>query len=644
MNATIYPNIIEQTGLFITIDKALERIRTGEKSYNRVMAIRACLSKVEADKIKATLPSVCFSGEFNERVDSKIIKHSGFIVLDFDGIENIDDKKKELSSNPFVYACWISPRGNGLKALVKIADGSKHRLHFKALQDLFPDIDKSGINEARVCYESFDPEIYINREASVFQTIKTTEIYATYEPQNQDDEQSFKNILKWITKKGTAFQTGERNIYIYKVASACCRFGISEQSAISLICYHNQVSSDFPMREMVRTVRSAYVSNKNKFATALMDKEILVSKTTSKEIDIAKELNPETESEIAYIIYGEYAKGAALDIFDFGFEKVLGVGSASIDYHYKSKKGELNLLSGIGNYGKSAYIKMFYVLRAIMHGEKTAIFAPEDVPVEEFYHELVEMLLGCDCTPANPNQPSRETYIKAYDFISSYVFCVNPEVLTPTPELVKSVFLKLITLEGVSFCVIDPFNQMTNDYKSFGGRTDQYLEAVLADFKRFAVMNDVYFWVVAHPNGTIKKITDGTLKGNYECPDVYNIAGGAMWSNKCDNILIYHRPFAQTAPDNPSAEIYTKKIKRKVVGKKGFFLADYDWKKRRFIIDGIDVIENALNEKRIFFHPSLNDLPEKPQSTLQPSTDFNEPQPISEPKQRVPYIGEEAEF
>ena len=62
-----------------------------------------------------------------------------------------------------------------MKALIKIADGSKHREHFQSLQEVFPEIDKSGINPSRVCYESYDPEIYINENSEVFNKIKTIE-------------------------------------------------------------------------------------------------------------------------------------------------------------------------------------------------------------------------------------------------------------------------------------------------------------------------------------------------------------------------------------------------------------------------------------------------------------------------------------
>ena len=60
-----------------------------------------------------------------------------------------EDFQTDLINLTYVYACWVSPRGNGLKALVKIADTKKHREHFTALQEEL-NCDKSGINESRI--------------------------------------------------------------------------------------------------------------------------------------------------------------------------------------------------------------------------------------------------------------------------------------------------------------------------------------------------------------------------------------------------------------------------------------------------------------------------------------------------------------
>jgi hypothetical protein len=598
MIATIFKNIFSKEPHFITIEKALERIKSGS-SKELVIEIRNTLDKEKANKIKLNLPSVCFSGKFgNDRKDEQLIEHSGFIVLDFDDISELRDKQTDIISHDFVYACWVSPSGNGLKALVKIADGSKHREHFQSLQEVFPEIDRSGINVSRVCYESFDPEIYVNDKASVFAKAKKIEKITVTENQNVDDSENFRRILKWLTNKNDAFVTGERNTYIFKLASACCRFGIDENAALGLISAEYTVSNDFTMSEMKSAVKSGYRANKNNFGTASIQKEKLVSKETNYEIDVKREFTEENGENyrIEDVVYGIDVKDRALSINEKGFEKIMGVGVPELDYLFKPKRGEITLLTGIGNYGKTAWQKSQILGRIIMFGEKIATFSPEDTPAEEYFHDYVEMLLGCECTPFNPNRPSNEVYEAAYDFISKHIFYISAEMLSPTPQYIKEKFLELIVQEKVDFCCIDPFNQMTNDYKGFGGRTDKYLETLLADFSRFAKKNDVYFWVIAHP-----KLMERDKTGNYKCPDVFDVADGAMWNNKMDNILVYHRPFAQTDPNNPLAEFHSKKIKKKSVGRKGFMLVEYVWERRRFFIEGRDFIQEMLNKKNYEF-------------------------------------------
>ena len=565
---TIFKNIFSKEPHFITVEKALERIKLGA-SKQLVLDIRLALDKEKANKLKLNLPSICFSGKFGQdRKDEQLIEHSGFIVLDFDDISDLRDKQTEIISNSFIYSCWVSPSGNGLKALVKVADGKKHREHFQSLQDIFPEIDRSGINVSRVCYESFDPDIYINENAEVFTKAKKVEKVVVSETENLDDNENFRRILKWLTNKNDAFVTGERNTYIFKLASACCRFGIGEESALGLISTEYTVSNDFTMSEMRSAVKSGYRANKNNFGTASIQKEKLVSKTTNYEIDVKKEFTEEVGESyrVEDVVYGIDVKDRALYINQKGFDKVLGFGIQQLDYLFKPKRGEITLLTGIGNYGKTAWQKAQLLMRMVMFGEKVATFSPEDVPAEEYFHDYVEMLLGCECTPYNPNRPSDDIYEAAYDFVSKHIFYISAEMLSPTPQYIKEKFLELIVQEKVDFCCIDPFNQMTNDYKGYGGRTDKYLETLLADFSRFARKNDVYFWIIAHP-----KLMERDRSGNYKCPDVFDVNDGAMWSNKMDNILVYHRPFAQTEPSNPICEFHSKKIRRqKIVGKKGF--------------------------------------------------------------------------
>jgi hypothetical protein len=269
------------------------------------------------------------------------------------------------------------------------------------------------------------------------------------------------------------------------------------------------INSQFSTKEAERTIRSAYKANSSRYGSASFDKEVLVDKVTRQEIKIDPTIFDEGIRP-RDVIYGVDVKDKALDLYDKGYNRVDGLSIPELDFHFKPKRGEITLITGIGNYGKSSFKKWYHCMRVLMYGEKFASFSPEDNPPEEYYHDYVEILLGCDCTPSNPNRPSRETYEYVYDWVSKHIFYVYPKDVEPTPQYVMEIFLELIIKEKVDGVDIDPFNQMTNDYGKMG-RTDKYLEWVLSLFGRFAQMNDVYFWIIAHPK-LMKKGGDG----NYE--------------------------------------------------------------------------------------------------------------------------------
>ena len=140
---TIYKSIYKTSDPhYIDLDYALNRIKNGDQK-DVITKIR------KGDKSKKQdLPVVLFSGKFKERKDDAILQHSGLIVLDFDHI-SVTESKKILASDPYVKACWVSPSGDGLKALVEVTNPEKHRDHFRALCEYFDgqyglEVDSSG--------------------------------------------------------------------------------------------------------------------------------------------------------------------------------------------------------------------------------------------------------------------------------------------------------------------------------------------------------------------------------------------------------------------------------------------------------------------------------------------------------------------
>ena len=197
---------------FRKVDFILDRIKQGA-SKDLIKKIRKEKEKTVINELKQQLPAICFSGKFNKRTDSSLIKHSGLICLDFDGYKKQKDllEVKELySKDNFVYSIFISPSGKGLKVLVKIPDDvDNHKNYFNALDEHFnsEQFDKTSKNLSRVCYESYDPLIYVNPQSSVWTEIKDDNYKEVVKFKDRatipiSDENKIVDILvKWWVKK-----------------------------------------------------------------------------------------------------------------------------------------------------------------------------------------------------------------------------------------------------------------------------------------------------------------------------------------------------------------------------------------------------------------------------------------------------------
>jgi len=101
------------------IQWVIDRIRSGA-SKDLVERIRALPTKSERDELKKGLTSICFSGVFRKREDKAIHSHSGYMIADFDHVDDIQALKDTLTGDPYVHLFIVSPSGDGIKAVVKL--------------------------------------------------------------------------------------------------------------------------------------------------------------------------------------------------------------------------------------------------------------------------------------------------------------------------------------------------------------------------------------------------------------------------------------------------------------------------------------------------------------------------------------------
>ena len=266
MEVTIFRNIKETAVPFHKdVLDILVRIKEG-KTKDLVRKIRLEKDKETRNKLKQDLPAICFSGKFSKRDDGSLIKHSGLICLDFDNFPSHAEmlaKKEELSADQYTFSVFVSPSGNGLKVLVKIPDNpEKHKSFFNALENYYDceQFDKTSKNISRVCYESFDPTIYVNLNSHEWNQIDEGEIdHVTREQRPtipiDDEDEIINRLVKWWDGK-YGFVAGARNNNLFILASAFNQYGVTKSEAMYRFMVFS--SDDFNSKEIQTIIESAY--------------------------------------------------------------------------------------------------------------------------------------------------------------------------------------------------------------------------------------------------------------------------------------------------------------------------------------------------------------------------------------------------
>jgi len=312
MIVTIFRDLLKTTDVpyHVNIDKVFDRIKIG-KSKDKIELIR------NGDKeTKKKLPCILFSGTFSERNANGLIEHSGLMVLDFDNIPPLqyDKVNENLKSNPFCFCTFRSPSGDGLKVVIKIdkCDKARHSKIFEqfSLDYSYDYLDKSGSDLSRVCFESYDPNIYINKDCDTYNPIIIDKGYQIKDRVPlipiTDNDIIINKIMEWNWSKD--FREGERNAFVFDVASAFCEYGVDQTNAEYYI-ENNIIHGDFTSAEMVNTIKSAYRSRQfnckyfenyekiNKIAIDIPKGRDVVTKKYNVSDEIFEEIEGEDEEE-----------------------------------------------------------------------------------------------------------------------------------------------------------------------------------------------------------------------------------------------------------------------------------------------------------------------------------------------------------
>ncbi len=156
-----------------------EVIRNG-RYRSKVEALQALLSEGNEKAYsnqKKRLPAFTPSGKFEGgRRMNNLLEYSNLIILDIDKLtsEKLIAVREKAIQDTHTYSCFVSPSGKGLKILVKtVNSATKHKETFLQIQEYYESllgisIDPSGKDITRLCFFSYDKDLYLNPQSQSY--------------------------------------------------------------------------------------------------------------------------------------------------------------------------------------------------------------------------------------------------------------------------------------------------------------------------------------------------------------------------------------------------------------------------------------------------------------------------------------------
>lgn len=244
------------------VHKILECIKNGQW-VKKIEPIRDAFANKkidQANKLKLALPAFTISATFtNRRKKENVESYTGLLHLDYDKVDNVGFLKENIVGIPYTYSAFFSPSGRGLKVLVQTnAELINHSDAFNALRSYYDNIvgvesDKTVKDITRLCFISYDPELYLNENAKVF----------NYQIQHKNKSSITRTVdVDWVwdfTSQKADFVEGNRNSFTHLFACNANRYGLNINDVIQYAS--NYSSNTFSLEEIESTVNSAYNNN-----------------------------------------------------------------------------------------------------------------------------------------------------------------------------------------------------------------------------------------------------------------------------------------------------------------------------------------------------------------------------------------------
>lgn len=560
---TIFDNIKSITDpKFRDVDKVLQAIKNGVYK-EQVENIRRCKEEYKIPALKSQLPCVLFSGEFAKpiektssvsgdkyisyRDDKSLTSHSGFVPIDIDDIDDINEKKEELINNPYIYALWISSSGKGLHGLVRIGDGNKHSEHYKALLEEIHGLDPTARNPSRVLYISYDPDIYINTSSSVFYNIVKEEEVKPNLVRFGDGYTDYRKI-DVASRMIRLAPDGSKHHTLLKAANLLGGYvatkNIEYDIAVNILTHEISKKQVDDLGLAIKTIEDGIRHG--------MSMPISEIETNLRE---AVRIIGVQEEDLSFL-----ASNSKDDDFIYRFRAGLipmglPFGYQDLDPHLRLKEGEFYASLAHSHIGKTTVNLWLIFLSAIHYNWNWMMYMGENQSAS-IKMKLMEFFIGkkvLDMSDLEHNVSLK--------FVDEHFFILSTDNMYTYGEILEhaKVLMEYKSLKGV---FIDPYNSLKMELTAAKNKYIYDYEAY-SEMLNFTKKYNTTIFLSVHSTTGSQRERDN--EGNQKMPHASDTEGGAALYNRVDNFVTLHRKI-KSADEWMFTQISIDKVRNQETG------------------------------------------------------------------------------
>lgn len=309
---------------------------------------------------------------------------------------------------------------------------------------------------------------------------------------------------------------------------------------------------------------------------------------------LKKRLKTASNPKVEGIFGVSDVRESMLDGFHNGQDRGTTTHIDCVDKAWTWRSGEVNIWTGYQNEGKSMFLNQLATLKAALDGHRFGVFSPENMPMNDFFNDIIEMYIGKSTDPHyKDNQMTISEYEQAMDFVQKHFFVIYPRKdfqLTTLFERAKH----LVKTKGINALIIDPYNTVQHKMRN-GEREDLYISRFMSELKMFALDYSISVHLVAHQVTPQKDES-----GRYYKPDVNRVKGGGTFADKADNVMFIWRPDRGLDFSSTNVTFGSQKIKKqKLVGRpQEIENISFEVREQRYYFNGVTPFIKVDDKRR----------------------------------------------